>query len=325
MNEKIGVKNKKIFLSGGCGFIGTALLKQLVADNKIVVFDNGQRNALKYTNLRHHPNFQFVRGSILDLEKLMRSVRKIDIVIHLAAIAGIESVGISPRKTMEVNLIGTYNLLEAVKNHRLSRFVYFSTSEVYGPYVFRADEERKTTQGSVDVLRWRYSVSKLAGEHLAHSYFTELDLPLVILRPFNIYGPRQIGEGAVHKFVSKAIRNEDLEIYGDGNQIRSWCYIEDMVSAVLKALEEPRAVGNVFNIGNPTGTITILGLAEKIIELANSKSSIVFKESSYPDVELRVPSIEKAQRLLGFTADIRLDEGLKRTINWYRDNQETIR
>lgn len=323
MKKKMGLKNKKIFLTGGSGFIGTALCERLARDNQIVIYDSGHRNALKYTDLLKQPNFRFIKGNILDKGKLKQALRKADIIIHLAAIAGIDSVGVSPLETMKVNLIGTYNILEALKNHSLERFIYFSTSEVYGPYVFRADEERKTTQGSVSVLRWNYSVSKLAGEHLAYSYFTERGLPLVVVRPFNIYGPRQIGEGAVHKFVVNAIQNRDLIIYGDGTQIRAWCYIDDLVDAVLKTLVEAKAVGSIINIGNPNGTITVLGLAEKIIELSQSKSKIVFKKRNYPDVELRVPNIEKARKLLGHIPKSGLDEGLKRTIEWYRSCKES--
>ncbi len=316
-SEKV-LKGKKIVLTGGGGFIGTALTKRLIQNNQVLIYDSGQRNAIKYTRLLENPQVQFVKGDISDREKLAEAVKGCDIVIHLAAIAGINSVAINPLSTMKINLIGTYDLLEVVKEQALERFILFSTSEVYGPYVFRADETEMTTQGAVGVLRWTYATSKLAAEHLAHCYYSQYGLPLTIIRPFNIYGPRQVGEGAVHKFVVQAIKNEDLKVYGDGNQIRAWCYIDDIVEAVLLTLVKKEAVGQVFNVGNPNGTITILGLAQKVIRLSGSSSKIVFETRDYPDVELRVPDIKKAEELLGFKPRIELDEGLRRTIDWYR-------
>lgn len=318
MKNKKVLKEKKIFITGGGGFIGTALTERLVQNNQVLIYDSGHRNAIKYTSLLEHPKVQFVQGDISDREKLAEAVKGCDIVIHLAAIAGINSVAINPLSTMKINLLGTYDLLEVVKEQVLERLVLFSTSEVYGPHVFRADEAEMTTQGAVGVLRWTYATSKLAAEHLAHCYYCQYGLPLVIIRPFNIYGPRQVGEGAVHKFAVQAIANEDLKVYGDGNQIRAWCYIDDVVEAVLMTLTKKEAVGQVFNVGNPNGTITILGLAQKIIRLSNSKSKIVFENCDYPDVELRVPDIKKAEEILGFKPMVELDKGLRQTIDWYR-------
>lgn len=318
MKEANHLKKKRILVTGGGGFIGTALCERLIQDNQIVVYDNRHRNAIKFSDLPHHPNFQFVQGDISDRRKLGVAVKTCNVVIHLAAIAGINSVTINPLNTMKINLIGTYELLETIKQLPLERLVVFSTSEVYGPYVFRADETTMTSQGEVGCLRWTYSTSKLAAEHLAYCYYSQNHLPVTILRPFNIYGPRQVGEGAIHKFVVNAIRNEDLKIYGDGNQIRAWCYIDDMVEAALLAVSKDEAIGNVFNIGNPDGTITVLGLAQKIIRLSGSKSKIVFQDRDYPDVELRVPDIAKARRFLAFKPRVELDEGIRRTIDWYR-------
>lgn len=319
MSEPIDLKDKKVFITGGSGFIGTALCEKLIQANEVTVYDNGHRNAIKYTDLTSHPNFRFVDGDIGDRQALAEAVRGHDIVIHLAAIAGINSVTINPLNTMETNLIGTYNLLEAVKDQPLTRFVFFSTSEVYGPYIFRADEKGMTSQGEVGVMRWTYSTSKLAAEHLAYCYHSQYGLPLVIVRPFNIYGPRQIGEGAVHKFVVGALNGGPLKIYGDGNQIRSWCYVDDLVNAVELMLTKPEAVGEVFNIGNPNGTITILGLAQKVLRMTGLKTPIEFENRDYPDVELRVPDIAKAERLLGFKPRVELDQGIQNTIDWYRE------
>lgn len=314
------IKNKRIFLTGGAGFIGTALITRLIEANEIVVYDTLQRNALKETNLLNHPNLTLVQGDVLDGEKLKEAIDGSNIVIHLAAIAGIDTVIKSPTTTMKVNMIGTYNVLEAAMTlDNIECFVNFSTSEVYGSYAYKLGEGDSTTMGAVGEARWTYAISKLAGEHLAHSYYKEFGLPVVSLRPFNIYGPGQVGEGAIHVFVTRALKNENIQIHGDGDQIRSWCYVDDIVDAVLLCLEKKEAIGHVFNIGNPKGTITILSLAQKIVNICKSKSKIVFVPKPYVDVELRIPDIEKAKKLLGYVPKVDLDWGLKRTIDWYKN------
>jgi UDP-glucuronate decarboxylase len=220
---------------------------------------------------------------------------------------------------MKVNMIGTYNVLEAaMKQDNVERFIDFSTSEVYGSYAYKLGEGDTTTMGAVGEARWTYAISKLAGEHLAHSYYKEFGLPVVSLRPFNIYGPMQVGEGAIHTFITRALKNEDILIHGDGDQIRSWCYVDDIVQGILLCLEKREAMGHVFNIGNPKGTITILSLAQKIVDICESKSKIVFVTKTFVDVELRIPDIEKAKKILGYGPKVDLDEGLKRTIEWYK-------
>ena len=314
------IKNKKIVLTGGAGFIGTALINQLIEENEIVVYDTLQRNALKETNLLNHPNLILIQDNVLNGEKLKEAIDGSNIVIHLAAIAGIDTVIKSPTMTMKVNMIGTYNVLEAAMVlDNVECFVDFSTSEVYGSYAYKLGEGDTTTMGAVGEARWTYAISKLAGEHLAHSYYKEFGLPVVSLRPFNIYGPMQVGEGAIHAFITRALRNEDIQIHGDGDQIRSWCYVDDVVDGILLSLEKKEAIGHVFNIGNPKGTITILSLAQKIVDIYESKSEIVFVPKSYVDVELRIPDIEKAKKILGYMPKIDLDEGLRRTIDWYRE------
>lgn len=315
----MNIQNKKIFMTGGAGFIGTSLIKRLVEKNKIVVYDTLQRNALKHAGLAKHPNVKLIQGDVLDAKKLNRSISGSTMIIHLAAIAGIDTVIKSPTNTMYVNMIGTSNVLKAAMTlKKVDRFIDFSTSEVYGSYAYKLEEQDVTEMGAVGEARWTYAISKLAGEHLAHSYYKEFGLPAISLRPFNIYGPGQVGEGAIHVFVTRAIRNENIHIHGDGDQIRSWCYIDDIADSIFLCLTKKGVEGEVFNIGNPKGTITILSLAQKIVELCNSNSKILFKPKNYVDVELRIPDIEKARKLLGYSPKIDLDEGLKRTIDWYR-------
>jgi UDP-glucuronate decarboxylase len=317
------LKNAKVLVIGGAGFIASHLIKRLVEDNKIIVYDNLSRNSLRDSGVWNHPNLTVIQGDILDYEFLKANIpQDVNFILHMAAIAGIDTVIKETVKTMEVNMIGTYHILRALRELRLldkvERFINFSTSEVFGIHAFRADEKTPTNLQPVGEARWTYSVSKLAGEHLTYSYHKQYGLRAVTVRPFNVYGPGQVGEGAIHHFVVRAIKNEPLIIHGDGDQIRSWCYIDDMVDGILLCLEKEEAIGEVFNIGNPKGTITILGLAEKVIQLANSSSQIVHVPRTYVDVELRIPSIEKAKTLLGFEPKVDLNEGIKRTIEWYK-------
>lgn len=315
------LKDKVIFITGGVGFIGSHLCERLICNNRIVVYDNEHRNALKHTELLNHPNLTFIKGDVLEQEALTQAMKGADVVIHLAAIAGIDTVIKKPIRTMKVNLLGTYNALEAAVACNVERFIDFSTSEVYGPHTYKGTEDSITTQGPVGKLRWIYATSKLAGEHLAHCYFDEYKLSIVIVRPFNIYGPRQVGEGAIHKFIVSSVTDEDIIIYGDGSQIRAWCYIDDFIDGVLLILENDKATGQVFNLGDPKQTITILSLAEKVIHIANSSSKIRFKESGIPDVDVRVPSISKAIEILGYEPKISIEEGIRRSIKWYRERQ----
>lgn len=200
----------------------------------------------------------------------------------------------------------------------VKRVIDFSTSEVFGSYAFRVREADVTSLGAVGEARWTYAVSKLATEHLAHNYWKQFNLPTCSIRPFNIYGPGQVGEGAVHAFVVRALQGDKILIHNEGDQIRSWCYIDDIVDAILLAMQRDEAIGESFNIGNPRSTITIYQLAQLIVRLTESKSPIEFVPWDFPDVELRIPDVKKAEELLGFRALVELEQGLLHTIEWYR-------
>jgi UDP-glucose 4-epimerase len=317
----VSLRDKRIVITGGAGFIGTTLARRLVDANEIVALDNLHRDALSGTDLADHPNFGFVQADVLDLDRLVELVRGATHVVHCAGIAGVDTVLESPVRTMRVNVIGTYNILEAAMTvgDGLERIVDFSTSEVFGQRAFNVQEGHVTTIGSVGEARWTYAVSKLAGEHMAHAYHAELGLPTVSVRPFNVFGPGQIGGGAIRAFIEAALAGRDLTIHGDGSQIRAWCYVDDMVDGALLALEHPDAVGESFNVGNARSAVTIHDLALRIKRLTGCSGDIVFQALHYMDVELRIPNVEKARRLLGFEAKVDLDEGLARTIAWYRE------
>ena len=312
---------QKIFITGGAGFIASHLVERLVDNFKITLYDNLHRNAIQYSKLLEHPNVTFIKGDVLDKEKLLKYMVDIDICIHAAAIAGIYSVGEDAIRTMKVNLIGTYNMLEVAVNKGVRRFIDFSTSEVYGPFVFRGKETDNTTLGPVGEKRWVYAVSKLAAEHFSHAY-SGVGLEVVTVRPFNVYGPRQVGEGAIQQMIKRALKNEPITVYDDGTQIRAWCFVTDFVDALEKTLFIDEARNQIFNIGNPQSTITVLALAETIIRLTDSSSKILFKPHPGPEVYMRIPDITHANKVLLFKPKINLIKGLEKTIQWQKKIME---
>ena len=317
------IENKQIFITGGAGFIGSALIGRLVDHNRIIAYDTLSRNALKDKPYKDHPNLTLIRGDVLDFAHLSEAMQGADIIVHCAAIAGIDTVIKSPVRTMQVNMVGSANVLEAAARlSRCDRVVCFSTSEVFGQQAFRSTETDSTVLGKVGEARWTYAVSKLAEEHLAIAYYQEKWLPTTVVRPFNVYGPGQVGEGALRTFVLRALKHEPIEIHGDGTQIRAWCYVDDMVDGVLLTMAHPKAVGESFNIGNQKAVTTIYGLANTVVRVLDSTSPIVFSRKDYADVELRVPSVRKARELLRFEAQIELEEGIRRTAEYYRSQQQ---
>lgn len=315
------ITNKKIFITGGAGFIANRLISLLVDNNKIVVYDNFHRDTLSHTQYANHPNLSVVKGDVLDYALLEKSMAGANIVVHAAAIAGIDTVIKSPTNTMRVNMIGTANVLEAARVNNVSdRVIDFSTSEVFGSHAFKSTEDTETVAGSAGEARWTYAVSKLAGEHLAMAYYKEFNLPVCSVRPFNVYGPGQTGEGAIQIFIKRALKNEDIYIYGDGNQIRAWCFVDDFVACLQKCIEDPKAIGESFNIGNSRAVLTTYGLAQTVCRVLGSSSKIIFKPALSADIELRIPSVEKAFEKLGFKAQVNVEEGILKTAEWIKNN-----
>jgi nucleoside-diphosphate-sugar epimerase len=317
------ITGKCILITGGAGFIGSTLAERLSKENNVLLLDRFFRDQpFSFTSLRSNPNVEFFESDIVEGAEVDDLARRANIVIHAAAIVGVGRVCTYPRETLETNFSGTSRILKSVeKNSRLDRLIYFSTSEVFGVNSFRVHEESPAAVGPAAEARWSYAIAKLAGEHLVKAYHRQSGMPVVTVRPFNVFGPLRLGSHAILRFVLNALTGNPLEVHGDGSQIRSWCYIEDFCDAIVEMICRPEAIGEDFNIGNPANTVTILQLAREIVELTGGRSSIEFAESPFPDIEIRVPSLVKARRILDFRPKYDLRRGLELTVEWYREHQ----
>ena len=316
------IENSVIFITGGAGFIGSTLASQLIEKNKVILYDNLERNAVKSSQLLSHENINFVRGDVLSREKIegIFKVYQPNYIVHCAAIAGVDTVIKDPVKTLDVNVMGTINILKAALSlNDLKRIILFSTSEVFGNTSFNSSEGKSAVIGAVGEARWTYALSKLTNEHYGYAFHKKYNMPTVILRPFNIYGPGQVGEGALSIFIQKAIKDEKITIHGDGSQIRAWCYIDDMVRGMLSSMINIDAIGKSFNIGNPRSTLTIYGLANAVIRILNSKSEIEFVTKTHADIELRIPDVRFAKEVMDFIALVDLEKGIPLTADYYRE------
>ncbi len=309
----------KILITGGAGFIGTHLADRLsqTKSNKIVLFDSFRRDSLKYaSHLANHPQIEVVNGDVLNAELVAAAMEGVDTVIHLAAIAGVSSYYSEPLNTLRINIIGTTNVLEQASKAGVKSFIYFSTSEIYGPNALWVDEKTPCAIGSSSELRWVYATSKLAGENFCLRSAEKHGFSCTVIRPFNIYGPGQVGEGAISNFCRAVADGKPLIIHGDGSAIRAWCYISDLVDAVIAVMDRPSTSCRTFNIGNPREVETTLGLARRIVNLSKN-TELEFHEGVASEVRGRIPVIEAARQSLSFEPKVDLDEGLKHTIAWF--------
>jgi len=308
-----------VLITGGAGFIGSHLAERLVArGDQVILADNFRRDSLSASGgLREHERVTVRTVDILDLDAVTDAATGADTVVHLAAIAGVQSYYDESLRTLEVNILGTYNVLTAAARSGIRRVIDFSTSEVFGPDALWVDEESGYHIGPVSDRRWVYATSKLAGEQFTMRFSEKHGLAATVLRPFNVYGPRQTGEGAISNFSRAAIKGRPLSVYGDGTPIRAWCFVDDMVDAVILSLDTPAATGETFNIGNPRETETTLGLARRIAAL-DGNPGIEFVAMNRAEVRSRVPNIDKARRILGFEPKVDLKTGLQRTFEWFR-------
>ena len=311
------LNNKKILITGGAGFIANKIIAKYVDNNIITIFDNFSRDTFSNSEFSKNPKINVIQGDVRNYEEVSRAVTGQDIIVHAAGIAGIDTVIKRPVDTMEVNMIGTANVLRAASQlSSLDRIIDFSTSEVFGSMSFRSSETDQTVAGSAGEARWTYAVSKLAGEHLTHAYASQFNLPTVTVRPFNVYGPGQTGEGALINFIKQALTNQPITIHGDGSQIRAWCFVDDFVTAISNCIEAPKAIGRSYNIGNSRAVMTIYGLAQLVCRVLNSKSEILFKDALSADIAIRIPDVSRAKDELGFEAKINLEDGVRQTAEW---------
>src|SRR3954463_8619940 len=212
----MSITGKRVCITGGAGFIGSYLVQHLIEDNEVVVYDNLHRNAIQFAHVDNHPHLHFVKGDVMDYEASRRAIDKCDIVIHCAAIAGVYSVDRNAVRTMEVNMLGTHQVVKAALDVGVERFVEFSTSEVYGPFIHKGKEDDLTTIGPIGESRWIYAASKLASEHLSYAHYKEDGLPLAIVRLSNFLGPRRVGAGPIRGRVLRARQREPITLYNDG-------------------------------------------------------------------------------------------------------------
>lgn len=317
------MQDNTILITGGAGFIGTHIAEKFCDTNKIVLLDNLWRNSLEsLPELKKHPNVKFINGDVVNRNDVKNALRNCNIVIHLAAIAGVSNYYNEPDLTLRVNMLGTLNLLECCREIKIEKIIDFSTSEVYGPDAFDVHEDSFLSLGPVSDFRWTYAVSKLSSEQLTLRYSESHAFKAYTIRPFNIYGPRQTGEGAISNFFRAVINHKPIVIYGDGSPVRAWCYISDCVEAIDKILRTDDLDNGTFNIGNPQETYSTLGLARMVSQVVNKDIPIVFKKMDRTEIRVRVPNISRAKRLLDFQPSTSLPEGLQKTWNWFKNQKE---
>jgi UDP-glucose 4-epimerase len=308
----------KYLITGGAGFIGSHLAKKLIdGGDQVVVFDNLSTGSS--SNLSEiKDKIEFQQGNILDKAAIDKLVSDSDYVVHLAAALGVFNIVNKPLESLRTNLQGSEVVLEACDKYRKPVLIA-STSEIYGKNdKVPLNEEDDRLIGHPLKSRWSYSEAKAVDESLAYFYYLENKLPIRIVRFFNTVGPRQVGHYGmvVPRFVSAALKNEPLSVYGSGEQIRCFCHVDDAVRALLLVMGSEKAVGQVFNVGN-NQQITIMELAKKVIELTGSSSTIekIAYEKAYPegfeDMQRRVPDISKIKQVLGWSPEINLDQIVK--------------
>jgi len=315
-----------ILVTGGAGFIGSHLVERLLAEgHRVATLDDLSTGRAEFMQgWANHPNHTFLQGSVVDRQTVERAMKEAEVVYHLAAVLGVKNTVEHPLKVIEGNIDGTRVVLETARRTG-AKVVFASTSEIYGKnpnLPFREDADR--VLGAPSVHRWCYATAKALDEHLCMAY-ADLGLAVTIIRFFNTYGPRQNGSqygGVVSRFVRAALRGEPLEVYGDGSQTRCFTYVDDCVDGTMRAMDA-KANGLAFNIGTDRA-ISVLELARLVKNLAGSQSPIVMKSYAeaygpgYEDMPARMPDLTRARDALGYRPQVSLEEGLGRTIEWFR-------
>lgn len=316
-----------ILVAGGAGFIGSSLCKSLLKDGyKVLSIDNlitGVKGNIE--ELLQNPNFKFLQEDIAKLIQTLESkIHKLDYIFHLASPASPNKKSKKsyinyPIETLLANSVGTHNLLElALKKN--AKFLYASSSEVYGNPLVSPQTEDYFGNVNPNGIRSVYDEAKRFGEAMTMAYFRKHRVNIRIIRIFNTFGPfMQKDDGrVVSNFINQAINNEPLTVYGKGDQTRSFCYVDDMIDGLKKAMFSEDSNGEVFNLGNPDER-SILSLAELIKKMTNSSSHIVYEELSEDDPKTRNPDISKAKKILGWEPKINIEEGLEETVKYFRE------
>jgi UDP-glucose 4-epimerase len=316
----------RAFITGGAGFIGSHLSEALLdAGHSVSVLDNLSTGSIdNISHLKGRAGFRYTIDSVENEPLLAELVDESDVVFHLAAAVGVKKIVEEPVHTIETNVHGTEVVLRHA-NKKKKLVLIASTSEVYGKSTaVPFQEDADLVLGPTGKHRWAYACSKAIDEFLALAYWKEKRLPVIIVRFFNTVGPRQTGRYGmvIPTFVRQALAGQPITVYGDGTQSRSFTYVGDVVDALVRLVAEPRAVGQVFNIGNGH-EITIRALAEKIRDLTRSQSDIVLVpydqayEAGFEDMPRRVPDIQKLRGLIGYAPKVQLDEILERVIDYF--------
>lgn len=325
----------RVLITGGAGFIGSHLAEAYLKNgDEVYVIDDLSTGSLDNINhLRENASFRkrlFVHiDTILNREILMELVGTCDVVHHLAAAVGVQYILDHPMESITANIKGTETVLELCNKFK-KRVLIASTSEVYGKHTHAPlVETDNIIYGPSSKFRWSYAASKLMDEFMALAYYRTTGLKVTLVRLFNTVGPRQTGTYGmvIPRFVSQALRNEPLKVYGDGSQTRTFTYVKDVVWALLQLVENEKAFGEVFNIGG-TEEVSILDLAKRIIEATYSKSQIELIPyekafgKDFEDMQRRVPGLEKIGRLIGFNPQTQLDAILSKVITYMRSNPD---
>jgi len=319
----------RILITGGAGFVGSHLAEALLErGDEVFAIDNLSTGSIEnISHLKTHPKFHYTIDTITNEPVLAELVDRCDVVVHLAAAVGVKLIVEAPVHTIETNVHGTEVVLK-LANKKKKLVLIASTSEVYGKsgaVPFREDAD--LVLGPSEKHRWAYACSKLIDEFLALAYWKERKLPIIIVRLFNTVGPRQTGQYGmvIPTFVRQALAGQPITVFGDGAQSRSFTFVGDVVRAVVALIDEPKAVGQVFNIGNGN-EITIEQLAYRIKTLTGSESEIVripydeAYEAGFEDMPRRVPDISKVKALVGYSPTVELDEILTRVIEHFRQH-----
>jgi len=317
----------RVLITGGAGFIGSHLSEAYLnrGDEVYVIDDLSTGSLSNIDHLGRNPMFHFVNDTILNREAVLEITGICDVVVHLAAAVGVRLIIEEPLKSIHTNIAGTEIVLELANKFR-KKILIASTSEVYGRNSkVPLSEDDARIYGSSAVARWSYAATKAMDEFLALAYYRNKQLPVIIARFFNTIGPRQTGRyGMVApRFAGQALRNQPITIYGDGKQTRTFTYVEDVVRGIMALLDEPKAVGEIFNVGGDE-EISINDLAARIRSMAGSTSELTHipyenaYQEGFEDMERRVPDLQKIKRFIGYRNTQTLESMLAKVIEYER-------